>query len=67
MLFDMYSLYWLSSKGGTYQFLQFKVVLFSFLFKSHSSLYTDILFDLPHKHKSIKSYETSSLLSNIHI
>ena len=47
--------------------LQFNVVLSSFLFKSHSSLYTDIFFDLSHKNKSIKSYETSSLLSNIHI
>ena len=40
---------------------------FFFLFKSHISSNTDILFDLSHKHKSIKSYEINSLLSSIHI
>ncbi len=55
------------TKALLWIFLQFKVVLSSFLFKSHSSSNTDILFDLSHKNKSIKSYEINSLLSSIHI
>ncbi len=42
------------TKALLWIFLQFKVVLSSFLFKSHSSLHTDIFFDLSHKIKVSK-------------